>query len=630
LYLLCVSTREKGNKGDIMKSLMKGGTAAALSLVLCSPIAQAANVGNTLKQQSQVSSNLNQITEGKITSNGTQNLNSPSSQPLSIAEIAKLLPNNAPLVGFIDTTPETWQTLGRFQIFNMAWEAIIESLPSQDFNFTTQIQPWLGEQAAIAFLPKVGKGTIDLDSSYVMIVPLKDETRFQTLLSQFRSNEQRVTQREYKGTTILEMKTGSLPRLSTKPIPRNQQTEADSISSLTILRNKKDKTNNSAIALMSGHIIFGTSAKSVERIIDNSQEIDTTSLAEKLEFQEAIANPPAGKVLFRMYQNPQTFLALIKDIAKDPSFSLPPSATDIIDPKKLEEFVSLSSSVALQPEGLRVQIQANRDPSKAKKNVKDEKVLGRMPAATYSSLTGRNLNGGWQSLVNTFDDIPEGKKGLKEFRNFVKTNLNLDFDRDIMGWMDGEFAFFLYPTKGGAFNMFSSNMNLGMGLTIQTSNKIAAEATLKKLEKFINSFSAGIVGVNNSNIKGQAITSWDMAGDSATSLLAYSWTDDDTLILTTGLGAIKDLVPQPKIALNSTYNFTTATSSLPSPNNGYFYMNMGSLLSWGYSFLPPQYQDENFKIFKKAMGSVYSISATTSTSKERDQYDALFVLAPKR
>ena len=176
--------------------------------------------------------------------------------------------------------------------------------------------------------------------------------------------------------------------------------------------------------------------------------------------------------------------------------------------------------------------------------------------------------------------------------------------------MDGEFAFFMYPTKGGFFQAMNPSLDMGIGLAVETSNRAAAENTLNKLGDLIASVSKGEVKVAQKSIKNQAVTSWDVGGDSAKSLLAYSWVDDNTLIVTTGYGAIADLVPQPYVALSSAYNFNTATITLPSPNNGYFYMNMGSLLSWVYGFVPQQYSNNPyFNIFKQAIGSVYSISA---------------------
>lgn len=167
-------------------------------------------------------------------------------------------------------------------------------------------------------------------------------------------------------------------------------------------------------------------------------------------------------------------------------------------------------------------------------------------------------------------------------------------------------------------------------MAVQTSNRSAAENTLKKLDEFIKSFSTGAVAVNTHTIKGQTVTSWDVAGDSSQSLLAYNWADDNTIMITTGFGAIQDLLPQPYIKLPSTYNFQTATNSLPRPNYGYFYLNGGSTLSWIYGFLPSVFNDQNFRPWKPIIGSVYSFSATTATTPDKEQFDFLMVLAPTR
>ena len=60
-------------------------------------------------------------------------------------------------------------------------------------------------------------------------------------------------------------------------------------------------------------------------------------------------------------------------------------------------------------------------------------------------------------------------------------------------------------------------------------------------------------------------------------------------------------------------------------------MNMGSLLSWIYGFVPQEYSNNQyFNLFKQGIGSVYSVSATSSSNIEREQFDFLVVLAPVR
>ncbi|MEO0971258.1 MAG: hypothetical protein AAFX80_23830, partial [Cyanobacteria bacterium J06639_18] len=84
------------------------------------------------------------------------------------------------------------------------------------------------------------------------------------------------------------------------------------------------------------------------------------------------------------------------------------------------------------------------------------------------------------------------------------------------------------------------------------------------------------------------------------------------------------------LSLPSAYNFKTATNSFPHPNQGYFYMNMGSVLSWVYGFVPAEFNSPYFQMFKKGIGSIYSISSSSSTTAEQEQFDTLIVLAPVR
>lgn len=89
-------------------------------------------------------------------------------------------------------------------------------------------------------------------------------------------------------------------------------------------------------------------------------------------------------------------------------------------------------------------------------------------------------------------------------------------------------------------------------------------------------------------------------------------------------------MPQPQKQLPQDYNFTTATSSLPSPNQGYFYINMGSSLSWIYSLAPTTFNTPYLQKFKQVIGSVRSFSTSTTTTSKQEQYDGLVVLAPAR
>ena len=554
-------------------------------------------------------------------------------------EFANFLPKDAPLVAMADTSSATWRKAGKFQLFQAAWNGISFLIPPQIKNgYATDIEPWLGEQVAFAFLPKLGSSQVTVESNFVTLLPVKDEAGLQRFLNKLKASGG-LNQRQYKGITILETKTGTPSQDNTiPPVPKspiNKAIKPNIFKKPSLKKPNARKPTSLAIGILPGHLAIGYSNKSIERVINTSRQKAAT-LAQNSQFQKTIRQPQTGKPLFAMYQEPLGYIDFVKEIIKDPSLGLPTfDLESILSSEQLKKYQSLGSFVTVQKEGIRFQVNAYLSPefnrNNLADNIKTQNILSRMPAATYSAVNGKNLNLRWQTISKLLSSQKEFKDGLTTLRGLIRSNTELDLDRDIISWMDGEFAFFMYPTKGGFFQAMKPSLNMGIGLAVETSNRAAAENTLNKLENFIASVSKGEVKIAQKSIKNQAVTSWDVDGDSAKSLLAYSWVDDNTLIVTTGYGAIADLVPQPYVALHNAYNFNTATNSLPSPNNGYFYMNMGSLLSWVYGFVPQQYSNNPyFNMFKQAIGSVYSISATTSSNVDREQSDFLVVLAPVR
>ncbi|NJM20798.1 MAG: DUF3352 domain-containing protein [Richelia sp. RM2_1_2] len=616
-----------------MKSLIRVGAFATFNLLCCSSFAQAVDVGNNINNLS------NKTYAQKITSNSLKIQLQPTA---TNTQFANFLPNNTPLVAMVDTSSVTWKKAGNFQLFQTAWNGISFLIPPQlKDGYATDIEPWLGEQVAFAFLPKDDSSEVTMESNFVTLAPVKDEQGLQPFLSKLKAN-QNFTQRQYRGITILETKTNnsstqpSLPDTENDSIPPLPKSPINkTIKPNVIKKPNLRKQNSLVIGILPGHLAVGSSTKSIERLINTSQE-RAANLAQNAQFQKTIRQPQTDKPLFAMYQEPVGYIALVKELIKDPNLGLPKFDLDnLISPEQLQQYQSIGSFLTLQKEGLRFQVNTYPSPKfnqiYRNNNIETQKILSRMPAATYTAVNGEKLNQRWQTIAQILSSQKDFENYLKMFRGFISSQTGLDFDRDIINWMDGEFAFFMFPTKDGFFKTINPNLNMGVGLAVETSNRTAAETTLKKLGDLIISVSKGEVKIKETNIKNQPITSWDIDGDSAKSLLAYSWVDNNTLILTTGYGAITDLVPEPYVALPTTYNFKSATDSLPNPNAGYFYMNMGSLLSWIYGFVPPQYSNNQyFNMFKQAIGSVYSVSATSSSNVEREQLDLLIVLAPVR
>ena len=558
----------------------------------------------------------------------------------SPAPVTQFLPADIPLVGIVNTKAEKWQSLTKFELFAQIFNAVDKIFPAQmGLNYQTDIKPWLGEQVAFAFLPQKEQKLVSLEASFLILAAVKNEQSLQVLIDKFKSsNSQEVTERQYKGVTILEWKpsepttpdsTEDTPAVSTLPLktfklPKSFMAAIPDLPTLPMPNPNSIKRRGMAVALLPKYIVTASTASPIEQLIDKSP--DSANLAQNPDFKQITQHPQYSQALFTLYENPNKFLALFKSLAQDPSLPFPisPSA---INSAQIEQYKSISGLVWEQPEGLRLQLNAYRkQPSLANALVPNTaQLLPRLPAPAYSATTGSNIYGQWQMLVTVFNSNPQLKDGFAKFNQAITSTTGLDLDKDILSWMDGEFALFFYPTEQG---LLSSQLKMGLGFFVQTTNRSKAESTLNKLGDSIKSISSGALSINTyDNIDGFDINAWNFGEKS---VFAYSWIDDKTLLISTGLGAVTELLPQPQKQLAKDYNFTTSTSSLPFPNQGYFYINIGSSLSWIYSLAPETFNTPYLQQFKQIIGSVRSFTTTTVTTSKQEQYDGLVVLAPAK
>lgn len=554
---------------------------------------------------------------------------------LSPTPVAQLLPADTPLVGLISTKTEKWQSLSKFELFAQIFANAEKVFPPQmGLNYQTDIKPWLGEQVAVAFMPQKVLKPASLDASFLILAAVKDEQQLQALIDKFKANKQQeVTERRYKDVKILEWKplaptTPDTPEatspVSKLPMPKSFVAAIPDLPTLPIAKPNTIKRRGMAIALLPGYLVTSSTAKPIEQLID--KPLGSANLAQNPNFKQTTQHPQYSQALFTLYEDPNKFLALFKSLAQDPNlpFPIPPSA---FNSAQVEQYSSLNGLVWEQEKGLRLQLNAyRRQPNLASSLTPNTaQLLSRIPAPAYSATTGRNIYGQWQMLVTVLSSNPQLKDGLTKLNQAVTSTTGLDLNKDILGWMDGEFALFFYPTEQG---LLSSQLKMGLGFFVQTTNRPKAESSLSKLGKSVKGIFSGALSVNTyDDIDGFSINTWDFGEQS---VFAYSWVDDKTLLISMGLGAMKELLPQPQKQLPKDYNFVTATSSLPTSNQGSFYINMGSSLAWIYGLAPTVFNAPDFQIFKQVIGSVRSFSSTTITTSKQEQYDGLVVLAPAK
>jgi hypothetical protein len=218
-----------------------------------------------------------------------------------------------------------------------------------------------------------------------------------------------------------------------------------------------------------------------------------------------------------------------------------------------------------------------------------DRLLSYLPSNLYGAITSRNLNRQWQWFVEeskmqpSYKIFVEGVRMLSSlFPLIAGDGLDLDIEKDIISWMDGEYAVVVFPSEHSPFKEIG--VDLTIGALIRTSNPEAANATLAKLAKFFTGFTEmdeNILQLKKRQVGATLLTSFEVPDNQVAgktqSIFAYGWRDRQTLMLTLGANTASAFIPIPKPALAQSEMFRDAIADMPQPNFGYFYLNANAI-----------------------------------------------------
>ncbi|MTJ09032.1 DUF3352 domain-containing protein [Anabaena sp. UHCC 0204] len=461
-----------------------------------------------------------------------------SSSPLGSA---KLVPATALMATYIDTNPESWNKLQQFGT-PQAQQLLTKGL--KDFNqeilsdskisYEADIKPWVGG-VMIAVLPPEAKkvSQANLRSSeepnILLVVGIKDKLAALNFANKLKEQKNVKTQEsDYKGQKIIETKGQGQPTYT------------------TVLNND--------------HLLLTSNKQAVEKAIDTykgepsfaTKEGASDILNKSVDVKNSLA-----QIYVPDYANMVQQLTALNSQTRQ----LPPQTM-----AQIKQVKSLVAAVGVDDAGLRLKAVVNLDPqlNKFQYETTPAKIVGQFPGETFALASGKGISKTWQTLVEQSKDYPELNQGLQQARSQLK-NFQLDLDKDIFGWMNGEFGFGAIQSNQGLL----ANVGFGGALVLDTSDRQTAEATFTKLDNLAKQQS---LNVAQRTIGGKNVTEWQIPQQGA--LLAHGWLDDDTVFLAIGGPIAETLADRKGQALDQTDTFKTVTSSLQTPNSGYFYLDM--------------------------------------------------------
>ncbi|MEH2352278.1 DUF3352 domain-containing protein [Nostoc sp.] len=462
---------------------------------------------------------------------------------------AKVVPSTALMATYITNDSEAWAKLKQFGTPE-AQKLVAKGL--EDFNkqmfsdsnisYEKDIKPWAGG-VMIAVLPpnpvkpaqlNVPSGApnvptnLQQESNILIVVGIKDKLSALNFANKLKSQKGvKLQESDYQGQKIVETTQNGKPTYS--------------------------------VVLNDSQLVLAPEKQAVEKAIDTFK--GQSSFASKEGASNILKGVNVKNSLAQIYV--PDYAGMIQQLtAGNPQAKqLPPQTLT-----QLKQIKSVVAGVGVDDAGVRVKAIANLNPQLNKFQYQSSpgNIVGQFPADTFALISGNGISRGWEVLVEQSKNYPEMKQALEQARGQLKF-ANIDLDKDIFGWMNGEFAFGAIPSNQGVL----ASVGFGGALVFDTSDRKTAEATLTKLDTLAKTQQ---INIANRNIGGKNVTEWQIPRQGA--LLAHGWLDQDTVFVAIG-GPIADAVSDRKNpSLDTSDAFKAVTGSLQKPNGGYFYLDM--------------------------------------------------------
>lgn len=496
---------------------------------------------------------------------------------------AEVIPNNAIAVSYFATDYELWAELKQLNLSDK--QQLLEEQAevwhddfTRDINFEYQqdIEPWLGG-AMIAMLPRKQK-----NFNILIILGIKNKFKAKIFFNKLRKElTAKSSETEYRGFYI------------TKVIDnRSRQIHS------TLIDNK---------------LIIANEQQIIKQAIDSYQ--NKTSLITNPQTRLALKQPlnlrsSLAKIYIPNYRK------LVQN-----TFDKKSTLLELPLVEKLRAIQSTTITFKSEAHGLKIRTitKLNSKQTKLKFDTNPRKLLNYLPDETIAMVNGQELNKIWLSLVEQFETNENTSRFLDITRLFLRITANIDLDKDVFGWMDGEFVVGLIKTEIPII----PDLDVGLGalVILETTQSELAHQRITRLETNL----AKQLDLNSlkTKIGNKTIIQWQDANSN--NIFSYGWLDSHNLLLIIGDSKQKFFNTKQHQTLSNNKFFQTIARELPNKNQGYFYFDIAQILNMAH-YLPLEELDDNAKQTISILKSIKGIGTTITMTDEYTKQQDLFIL----
>jgi len=522
-------------------------------------------------------------------------------------------------------SPETKKT------YDKAIAQFKNSLASGDFDYEKDVKPWIGKNVTIAFLPSTKTANL-LPSQSQDSIQNRIQNRYVPMNNtgsiQFVQNKDTPEKGAEKGAEKTAPAPQTIPNLllvievkdkvsAEKFLTEKIKTKAGGSEKPSEYKGIKitqygEASKTVSTAMVGDYLIITPQEQSTQKAIDTFK--GEASLASSMSADDLKLKNPVAQVYIPNFGESIVELAALNPNAE----TIPPESL-----AQLKKVKAMNMGFGIDDAGLRFKVSGKFDPATitALKN-SPNKIMGMLPSQSFSVITGFNLKNSWEEFVKSADKTPEIKKGIDDARSQLKSSpLAIDLDKDIFGWMDGEFAIATVSSKPEG--VLAQTQGLAPVLMFQTSNRAGAESLLKKFDDFAAKNGAKVA---QKDVSGVAVTEWSASGPGPGAIMSHGWNQKDTFFFTFS-PIVSLFVPKPAITLDADPAFKAIVSTLPTNNVGYFYIDVDKTWSIYQTILPPAEKEKIPADIKAWIESVRGLAVTAAyPNQETAEVEAILAL----
>ncbi|RAQ45324.1 hypothetical protein B9S53_07680, partial [Arthrospira sp. O9.13F] len=436
---------------------------------------------------------------------------------------ANIVPQDALLAVSVSTAPQKWQTLQQygtsqsqaaFEQLLIQWRDRI--FTDQGYNFEQDIQPWIGNEVMMAWLPDPalvsGQPSPSGDtprqspmaSARILLLPIANPLRAQEILSERKSlNQGEILERNYRGIDIFET---------------------------------QGRLQNYSIAVLGREfLLVSDDPRATDRAIDTYH--GDSSLAATPGYSAAIQQIRNSQAFAQVYLNIPVAASLASMTAAQP---IPPESLE-----QLKRHQGFATTAILRDNGINFQgvswLQPNTDRKLTVGNSTDG-MLRRIPDTAIMTLGGGNLKQFWSDYNQGANANPIAPFNPQALAAILQESLGMELQRDFLSWMDGEFSLSVIP--GISNPNTPQRFMAGLVFMVRASDRNAADNALQQLDEILRGRG---FQVGDAQLNGQPVVQWTSPYGGFTVL--RGWLDGDVAFVNLGAPVDNQIIPQPQTAI---------------------------------------------------------------------------------